>query len=232
VRDDLKGAVRAPAAIAEFLENYGGKTPNGEPIWRLVLCSSVYWKLAGNFKIWDPNVSLVERGGIDMWHGGKQFDTRPLRVESGMVERRKYPHIEGWILQKWFPSTFYSKTFWEAPENAMFDGTPKLGPWPQFGDYELMSGPYDHVPATDKLREEISEYHNRIETAPASIEQRTLLAMAAAQDEEDASEQILNDKVDAFIRDRCTYIKSSSLEAGRIRTEIAKRCGITEHVGA
>jgi hypothetical protein len=232
VRDDIKGAVRAPESIQEFLENYGGRTPNGEPMWRLVLCSSVYWKLAGDFKIWDERVPLNERGGIDMWHGGKQFDTRPIRVESGMVERRKYPHIEGWILQKWFPSSFYSKAFWEAPENAMFDGTPKLGPWPQFGDYELMSGPYERVPTTDKLRDEIAEYHNRIETAPASIEQRTLLALAAAQEEEDQYAARLDAKLDAFIRDRSTYIKSSSLEAGRIRTELAKRCGITEHVGA
>jgi hypothetical protein len=201
-------------------------------MWRLVLASSVYWKIAGDFKIWDESVPLNQRGGIDMWNGGKEFETRPLRVESGMVERRKYPHLESWILQKWFPSSFYSKAIWEAPENAMFDGTPKLGPWPQFGDYELMSGPFDRVPGTDKLREEIAEYHRRIENAPASIQQRILLAMAAAQDEEEAAEQRLNSKVDDYIRDRCSYITSSSLAAGRIRTEIEKRCGITEHVGA
>jgi hypothetical protein len=95
-----------------------------------------------------------------------------------------------------------------------------------------MSGPYERVPTTDKLRNEIAEYHNRIETAPASIQQRTLLAMAAAQEEEDQYAARLDSKLDAFIRDRSTYIKSSSLEAGRIRTELAKRCGITEHVGA
>lgn len=232
MRDDIKGLTRAPESVREFLESYGGKTPFGEPMWRLVLASSVYWKIAGDFKIWDVSVPLTERGGIDMWNGGKPFETRPLRVESGMVERRKYPHLESWILQKWFPSSFYSKAIWEAPENAMFDGTPKLGPWPQFGDYELMSGPFERAPGTDKLREEIAEYHNRIETAPASIEQRILLAMAAAQDEEEASEQRLNSKVDDYIKDRCSYITSSSLAAGRIRSEIAKKCGITEHVGA
>lgn len=232
MRDDIKGAVRAPEATQEFLENYGGRTPNGEPMWRLVLCSSVFWKLAGDFKIWDAGVPLNQRGGIDMWHGGKQFENRPIRVESGMVERRKYPHIEGWILQKWFPPSLYSKAVWEAPENAMFDGTPKLGPWPQFGDYELMAGPYERVPSTDTLREEISQYHKRIDTAPQSIEQRTLLAMAAAQDEQDQFEARMDSKIDAFVRDRGSYIKSSSLAAARIRNELAKRIGITEHVGA
>jgi hypothetical protein len=33
------------------------------------------------------------------------------------------------------------------------------------------------------------------------------------------------------MRDKCSYLSSSSLEAGRIRTKNAEKLGIKEHVG-
>lgn len=231
IRDDIHGLTRPPESLQDFLLAYGGKTPFQEPLWRLVLAQNVYWKLAGDFKIWDAGIPVNERGGIDFWHGGKPFANRPIRVESGMVERRKYPHLEGWILQKWFPPSSYPKEVWFAPENCMFDGTPKLGPYPQFGDYELIDGPHVHLPTESQLRLWIAHYWARREEAPAGAEQRTLKALDAAAEEEKLYEKRLHALVDEYMREKCSYIWSSSLEAGRIRSEVARRCGIKEHVG-
>ena len=37
--------------------------------------------------------------------------------------------------------------------------------------------------------------------------------------------------VDEYMRDKCSYLRSSSLEAGRLREQTARKCGIKEHVG-
>ena len=232
MRDDIKGVTVVPTSTVEFLERYGGKTPFGEPMWRIVLAQNVYWKLAGNFKIWDESLSLNERGGIDMWHGGKQFENRPLRVECGMVERKKYPHLEGWILQKWYPASKYSKTMWFAPENCMADGTPKLGPFPEYGDYELVSGPYPQIPTLSQLQLFISDHLRRLDEMNQNVEQRILDNVYAAQQEEQEYEKRLEAKVDDYLTDKCSYIDSCSLEAGRIRTKLAEKIGIRTHVGA
>lgn len=240
-RDDLHGPL-APMDHQQFLLKYGGKNPFGEPLWRLVLASSVWWKIAGDFKIWDKSIPVNERGGIDMWNGGREFDHKPIRVQSGMMERRKYPHIEGWILQLWFPASKYDRKTWFAPQNCMFDGTPKLGPFPECGDYELMNGPYQHLPSLSQIREWIGEYWRDQEATGgywrdtaeqlAALDARMRDACEQAEQEEEQYENRLFSAVDAFMRDKCSYIWSNSLEAGRIRTEVAKKCGIKEHVGA
>jgi hypothetical protein len=230
MRHDIRGVERAPREIQDYLLTIGGRTPFDEPIWRLVLARNVVWKVAGG-KVWKEGLSVSERGGFDLFEGCP-YDNQPLRDESGrLVEQQRYPHLDGWILQRWFPPSSYHKTQWFAPENCLPDGTPKLGPFPQYGDYEMVGGPMERIPGKQELHDFISLYYYRLECRSSSVETRIREAVNAAQHAQQREEQKTHSFVDEYMRDRCSYIWSSSLEAGRVREEVARRAGIREHVG-
>lgn len=223
-RDDIRGTQLCPSEIQDYLLTIGGKTPFGEPVWRLVVADSVVWKVAGG-KVWDENLSIAERGGIRSSH-------KPLRDESDrLIERKRYPHLDGWILQRWFPPSAYSKVQWFAPENCLPGGIPVLGPFPQFGDYEMVGGPTKRIPPKSELHSFISSYYRGLESRTGSIEGRIREAVNAAEYERKKEEQRIRALTDDYMRDKCSYLYSSSLEAGRIRTKKAEKLGIREHVG-
>ena len=229
LRNDICGTTLCPSDIADYLQTIGGQTPFGEPIWRLVLADSVIWKIAGG-KVWDENLSISQRFTAE--GDGATHAHKPLRDETGkLVERRRYPHLDGWILQRWFPPSSYSRSQWFAPENCLPDGTPKLGPFPQFGDYEMIAGPVERVPSRSELHAFISSYYRGLESRSGSVEGRIRQAVNAAEYERQKEEDRVRDLADAYMRDKCSYLYSSSLEAGRIRTERAEKIGIKEHVG-
>jgi hypothetical protein len=224
IRDDIRGVNRCPAEISDYLLAIGGRTPFDEPMWRLVVAESVVWKVAGG-KVWDENLSLSDRGGFSSLN-------KPLRDESDhLVERRRYPHLSGWILQRWFPPSSYSKSQWFALENCLPDGTPKLGPYPQFGDYEMIVGPAQRIPSKSELYSFISSYYRELESRTGSIESRIREAVNAAEYERRREEHRIRALTEDYMRDKCSYLFSSSLEAGRIRTAKAEKLGIREHVG-
>jgi hypothetical protein len=230
MRHDICGVEHAPREIQDYLLTIGGRTPFDEPLWRLVLARNVTWKVAGG-KVWNPGLSVSERGGFDLSEG-RPFGNQPLRDESGkLVEQQRYPHLDGWILQRWFPPISYSKTEWFAPENCLPDGTPKLGPFPQYGDYELMGGPMGRIPSKQELYDFISAYYRVLEGRSGSLASRIQEAVSAAQFAKQRDEQQTRTFVDEYMRDRCSYIWSSSLEAGRVREERARKLGLREHVG-
>lgn len=230
MRDDIRGVERCPSHLEDYLLSIAGATPFGEPMWRLVLARNVIWKVAGG-KIWDQNLSIAERGGFDV-AAAMPHENRPLRDESDrLVEQQRYPHIEGWILQRWFPPSAYNKSHWFAPENCLPDGTPKLGPFPEYGDYEIAGGPVERVPGKQELYDFISWYYQQLESRKGSVESRIREAVNAAEYERRRREAQMRVFADEYVRDKCSYLQSSSLEAGRIREQVARRCGIKEHVG-
>lgn len=252
-RDDVRGIQLCPSDIADYLLIIGGKTPFGEPMWRLVIAGNVVWKVAGG-KVWDEGLSISERGGVLPFMQDSEYQpladakrarafrqgnlerrsqmNKPVRDESDrLVERRRYPHLEGWILQRWFPPSAYSRTQWFAPENCLAGGIPKLGPFPQFGDYEMIGGPIQRVPSRSELHSFISSYFRGLESRAGSIESRTREAVNAVEYERQKEEQRIRAMADEYMRDKCSYLFSSSLEAGRIRTERAEKLGIREHIG-
>lgn len=237
MRHDLHGTELCPTEIQNYLTTIGGLTPFSEPMWRLVLARNVIWKVQGG-KIWDENLSLQQRGGFifqELNETGsvhRLSDSRPLRDESDrLVEQQRYPHLDGWILQRWFPPSHYDKSQWFAPENCMPGGTPKLGPFPQFGDYEMVGGPVEKLPTKSELYEFISSYWKNIESRSGSIETRVREAEGSARYALEKEEQRIRQHTLDYMRDKCSYIWSSSLEAGRIRSAQAAKLGIREHVG-
>jgi hypothetical protein len=248
LRDDIRGTQICPSEIQNYLLTLGGRTPFGEPMWRLVVADNVVWKVAGG-KVWDENLSVSERGGIlhpavedsecqpladaERARAFRQGNTnKPIRDESDrLVDRRRYPHLQGWILQRWFPPSSYSKSQWFAPENCLPDGTPKLGPFPQFGDYEMIAGPVQRIPSRSELHSFISSYYRGLESRNGSVEGRIREAVNAAEYERRRDEHRVRALTEDYMRDKCSYLFSSSLEAGRIRTKRAEKLGIREHIG-
>jgi hypothetical protein len=230
MRDDIRGVERCPQEIGEYLLTIGGRTPFGEPMWRLVVASNIVWKVAGG-KVWDGNLSVSERGGVDLYEG-RPYGNKPLRDESDrLIEQQRYPHLEGWILQKWFPPAAYNKSQWFAPENCLPNGIPKLGPFPQYGDYEMIAGPVLRVPGRQELYGFVSAYYRDLESRTGSVEGRIREAVNAAEYARKREEQQTRTFVDEYMRDKCSYLWSSSLEAGRIREQVARQAGVKEHVG-
>ena len=230
MRNDVQGVERASQDTSEFLVTVGGLNPYGEPMWRVVLARNVIWKVEGG-KVWDASLSIAERGGIDV-ESGRVYGNRPVRDEGErLVEQQRYPHLEGWILQKWFPASSYDRAQWFAPEHCLADGTPKLGPYPLFGDYEMMAGPMERVPSGAQLREFISAYYRGLESRGTSVTTRLHEMLNAMEYDERRRVKHAREFMDEYMRDKCSYLHSTSLLAGQIRTQKAEALGIREHVG-
>jgi hypothetical protein len=199
-------------------------------MWRLALAHNVIWKVQGG-KVWDENLTVAERGGIDV-NEGRLHENRPVRDEADrLVEQRRYPHLDGWILQKWFPASSYDRSQWFEPQHCLADGTPKLGPYPECGDYEMMAGPMQRVPSQQQLHEFILAYYRGLESRHWSVATRVREMRNAIEYEERRRVHRTREFMDEYMRDKCSYLSSSSLEAGRVRTERAEKLGIREHVG-
>ncbi len=83
-----------------------------------------------------------------------------------------------------------------------------------------------------ELYEFISAYWKNLESRSSSVETRVKEAETAARYALEKEEQRIRQRALDYMRDKCSYIWSSSLEAGRVRTAQAEKLGIREHVGA
>lgn len=244
-RRDIHGSELAPPHVADFLLRFGGMNPYGEPLYRMALAQSVMTQEAGEEIVeWESHLSLAERGGLIA--GTNQFgepvqipvENRPWNTTRGMRWVPVYPpEIRGWILQRWFPE-LSSPADWNAPGNCMRDGTPLLGPYPEFGEYKLVAGPCGEVPGFSELESIIDQVNYKIDL---QLERRndsilTRQARMAERLRQDALNE-MQKKINLVrrMRDQFAFMSGSSLEAGRLREEYAaairKRGGQIGHVG-
>ena len=154
-----------PSSTQRFLTTYGGKNPFGKPQWRLLVGSDRLVKESGVYRDWAEGLSTAEKGGLNFQPNphapGCNFsrhDNKPIRVVTEMREVKKYPHAEGWILEKWFPASSYGTQAEWYSYKAIDGFTPMLGPYPECGDYEMVFGPWSRVPTTDTLQGLIAKY--------------------------------------------------------------------------
>lgn len=214
-----------PSDVKEFLRVYGGVNPYGKPLFRLIVASDRLVKEAGVYRDWDKNLAVAERGGLPGTHN------KPTRVVTEMREVCKYPHMEGWILEKWFPaSTYGTRDTWEG--FVAVDGfTPCLGPYPAEGDYEVLLGPWPRVPSLSTLRSVIRGNVAAIENRSGTPESRAREYINRKEFEDKQKEDARKKEMNAQFADSLSPMNSSSLVASRWRNDLAKRAGITEHIG-
>lgn len=153
----------------------------------------------------------------------------PLRVETGLADIELYP-FEGWIIEKWKPAeSFGSPGDWET---YRFQGSNALGPYPTFGEYELLAGPTPYLPTAGQIEDAIRQDFRNIQSRPRSARERVALLMAKIEQRRKAKAREQANKAEAFRKDGPASLHNRlSLGAGRVMNELAKKVGITEHVG-
>jgi hypothetical protein len=149
-----------------------------------------------------------------------------------MREVRKYPHAEGWILEKWFPASSYGAEAEWYSYKAVDGFTSMLGPYPECGDYEMIFGPWTKLPASDVLQGLISRYSAGIHGRRGTPESRAQEYLLRYQYEEERAEVKRKAEYEAMMRDHISPLHSISLAASRWRQELARRTGNgNEHIG-
>jgi hypothetical protein len=228
-----------PRGIQEFLTRYGGKSPFEQPQWRLLVGSDRLVKEAGVYRDWADGLTTAEKGGMRFEPtpnmpgcNFERYDNRPIRVVTEMREVRKYPHADGWILEKWFPASSYG-TQEEWYSYKAIDGfTSMLGPYPERGDYEMIYGPWAKIPSTDVLQKLISSYSSGINNRRGTPESRAQEYLLLYQYEEELAERKRKEEYAAMMDDHLSPMKSGSLAASRWRQGLAARTGNgNEHIG-
>lgn len=122
-----------PDWIQADLRAYGGESPDGQPIWRLVLADNCRIRCFGT-------MNHVSQKTDQMEEFAKPTDIVPDRIEEGEFWVPRYKNTHGWILQRWYPASAWgSKEQWER-EKARDGRTRLLAAYPQRGDYMMMPG--------------------------------------------------------------------------------------------
>ena len=228
-----------PRSVQNFLTSYGGRNPYGQPQWRLLVGADRLVKEAGVYRDWAEGLTTAEKGGMRFeprpdlpgCNFGR-YDNKPLRVVTEMREIRKYPHAEGWILEKWFPASSYG-TQEEWYSYKAIDGmTAMLGPYPERGDYEMIFGPWPKIPSTDMLQKLVASYASGINSRRGSAQSRAEEALLRYEYEEELAERKRKAEYAVMMADHLSPMKSGSLAASRWRQELAARSGHgNEHIG-
>lgn len=219
LRDDIRGVIRAPKEISDFLLRVGGYTPLGEAMYRLQWAENVYEVQGGRWDEWPANLPVNER-----CHPNK-----PIRTVVGLQEVVKYVGMVGWILERWKP-TPCTAFQWLQPT---VPGTqlPMLGPYPENGIYEHAAGPSVTMPTTEELKAAIEETEWNMDQHDGNVERAVRERVNRAVEAYEEEGRKLRERTEQMVRDVLSPWRSTSLQAGRWRNEAALKAGITEHAG-
>jgi hypothetical protein len=146
-----------------------------------------------------------------------------------MKDIELYP-FEGWVLEKWKPAeSFGAPADWEA---YRFGGENALGPYPVFGEYELVAGPTPYMPTAAQLEEAIRHDFRNIQSKPKSARERVCLLMAKIEQRQKAKAREQANHAEAFRKDGPASLRNRlSLGAGRVIQELATEAGLEGHYG-
>lgn len=217
-----------------------GISPFGDPLYRVVQAGKIIVKKTLRWTDWDESTDIALRDGIvtDPETGRPAASPyRPLRSVTERREVERYPDIasELFVMERWWPQHVVApegKAEWNAPENIV-EGTndSRLGEFPQFGDYEMVVGPFKNPPSLSYVMDFIAFRETQLDKMERDvakrIRDRTYEGCRAAQAVIDkrAAENHYR------IRDSIRAANSSSLAAGRWRTAMAERMGYRSHIG-
>ena len=194
-----------PSYIRTELSRFGGRNPFNRANWRLVLAER----------------RIVRRGGIVSKDG----------VQDGYRDVPKYP-CKGWVLERWFPAVkFGTRSDWENAKSI--DGiTPLLGPYPSEGDYFMLAGPFQRMPEIGDLKKAISMHIREEESRPSSYAAMLKAEIDADTAKAEAAEKKATEDLAHFYQTEVEpVLHGTSLEAARIRQDLAQQMGDWSHQG-
>jgi hypothetical protein len=157
-----------------------------------------------------------------------RLNAAPLSTVRGMMEVELYPY-DGFILEKWHPASHYGSP--DEWNRLTFDGMPAAGPYPEYGDYELLAGPTPYMPTIAQLEDAIRQNFRDVQTRPRSSKERVRLLLEKAEQATIQKDKDIRSRADAFRKDTGALMNRLSLGAGRVRQQLADKTGLKGHYG-
>ena len=159
-----------------------------------------------------------------------QLSKRPERVIKGINEEVPLYQCEGYIVERWKPAhCFGSPSQWES---YTFEGDCVLGPYPHYGDYELIAGPSPYMPSEAELAEAVKHHMHNLREKPSSPVERVRQLLATMEKRNKDRMRHVKNQAESFRKDGVESIRNRvSLGAGRVRQELATKAGIKGHYG-
>src|ERR1035438_9126805 len=149
-----------PQRVLDDLRDYGGESPDGQSIWRLVLAQNCRIHCFGRQNhVTTPDVIP------DDYH---PVNIVPDRIEEGEFWVPRY-RCKAWILQRWFPASVWgARSTWEG-ERAPDGRTRLLAAYPNRGDYMMMPcGPWKSIAAAGDVKTAIRCYNAQQRANPVN----------------------------------------------------------------
>ena len=185
---------------------------------------------------------------VEMPEGMNLSTTRAVRRVPEMRLVKRYPYHEGWMLQHWDPASMYGdRAWWEAQTVPNHPDLMTLGPFPERGRYEqtvawmtVADGKLQihgtmlaELPSLTKMEEAIQDHERKVVERFQSADAgwNRLIAINERMAVEEAEQKKRAAMYTLEYREKTKHLMGTSLAAGRMRAEAAKRCGITSHVG-
>ena len=212
-----------PEAISKMLAAYGGRVPDGRPLWRLVLAQNCRMQAFGVMR---HAPKVADASELDLG------EVQAERVEEGAfwIPRYKLP---GWVLQRWFPpQTWGTRAEWES--HRAEDGVTRLrGKYPENGDYFTMAGPWDSIDAAGDLRAAVQIAVRFHAQSPTNFERYFRDELRKEKQERAEAIERYETTLEIYRKtDLLPVLKGTSRFAQKVRTEIQTRLGNAAHVGA
>jgi hypothetical protein len=220
-----------PQWIQDELRAYGGESPGGDPIWKLVLAENCRTRFFGT-------MNHVSQGAIDSISGeatpladGKFAADSGGKVVPDRIEHGEHwvPRfgVKGWILLHWYPASAWgSRAEWEGQKDK--DGrTRLLAAFPQRGDYMVMScGPWRTLNEVPDVKALIRHYNFQQIANPVNWENDTKAMIAMEKAEREAQAEQLAQELEAQYRIGVTSVLTSvSSAAQRVRNAVSQSVG-------
>jgi len=259
-RPDVLPEGRAPKHIRKFLRDVGGVNPWGENRYRLVLAQCVMIQQGARWHDWPDDTALLDQGGLEFSERTRKSTyimrdptdhsreiavesdvpafvgvkkNQPTRVVEEMRWIPRYTDVKGWLLQVWYPPSYYSREHYDMHVKGRPD-LPILGEFPAHGQYErqfvhMAKGAFHEtfptIPSESWMERAIQHHERKIsEQSSPNVEYRMLITLRDMQKAREQYERKQREEYELKLRDRMSPIFSDTLEGGRIREQLARRC--------
>jgi hypothetical protein len=215
-----------PENIREDLRAYGGESPDGKAVWRLVLAENCKFHCFGAR-------NHIERGKVRaMGDNSRPTDIQPNRIEVGEHWIPRYKH-RGWILERWFPASVWgTKEKWDG-EKASDGRTKLLAAFPSRGDYMMMAGPWATIQQAGDLYAAIRCYNIQQRRNPVNWPNHLHAMTVFEEQERQAAADAYADELAAQHRlGMGSILQSVSSSAQRFRNIVSKHTASGVNLGA
>lgn len=216
-----------PQSILDELREYGGESPNGQALWRLVLAQNCRIHCFGS-------MNHIAKGRLAAIGDDPQAkgSFQPDRIEEGEFWVPRY-RVEGWILQRWFPAHIWgSKAKWES-EKARDGRTRLLAAFPQAGDYMMMAGTWPSIALAGDLRAAIRCYNLQQRNNPVNWPNHLEAMTRFEEIERQKASDVYAEEMSAMHRESLAgVLRSTSSAAQEFRNVVSKHTANNVNLGA